>query len=215
MAAVMGVALALLPPAFVYKANVSKSPNPRLQIIADMDNQGRFKAQQENSLFSDRRAMRPAVAGTIARGDIEALGSDPHFHTGRVGSEWVTKLPGQIGVDEEFMLRGQERFGIYCAVCHGDDGSGEGIVAKRLRDNSLLATGWAPPSSLHDAAIRERTVGHLFNTITNGIRTMPAHGEQISPRDRWAIVAYIQALQRSQNASIQDVPKDKRATWQH
>jgi mono/diheme cytochrome c family protein len=123
----------------------------------------------------------------------------------------VNALPPQIELDEQFMLRGQERFNVYCAACHGFDGGGDGIVAKRAREKPHIATGWAPPSSLHDPAIRGLPLGHVFNTITNGIRTMPAHGDQIQPRDRWAIVAYIRALQRSQHATLEDVPTDQRA----
>jgi mono/diheme cytochrome c family protein len=202
--------LALLPLAWVYKARTTKSPEPRLQVIADMDNQQRYKAQQPNRAFADGRAMRPTMEGVIARGDTWAVGTDPHFYEGRVAGEWATKLPPQIELDERFLLRGQERFNIYCAVCHGFDGSGQGAVAMRLREKPQMATGWAPPSSLHDPTTRQRPLGHVFHTITNGIRTMPAHGDQIPPRDRWAIVAYVRALQRSQNATIEDVPVERR-----
>jgi mono/diheme cytochrome c family protein len=210
LAAAILIALALLPPVWAYKANVSKSPQPRLQIIPDMDNQGRYKAQQANPIFADGRAMRPMVDGAIARGDEWALGSDPHFYEGRVADQWATTVPPRIEIDESFMLRGQERFNIYCAVCHGFDGGGNGIVAQRAREKSQISTGWAPPSSLHDPIMRQRPVGHVFNTITNGIRTMPAHGDQIPPYDRWAIVAYIRALQRSQHATLEDVPAAQR-----
>jgi mono/diheme cytochrome c family protein len=211
MAALILFCLALLPPVWVYKATVSKTTEPRIHLIPNMDNQERFKAQQAHPLFADGRAMRPATDGTIARGDEWALGTDPHYYEGRTGDDWATAFPPQLEISEPLMLRGQEQFGTYCAVCHGLDGGGNGIVAQRAREKTQISTGWVPPSSLHDATIRERTVGHLFNTITNGIRTMPAYSDQISPGDRWSIIAYIRALQRSQNATIEDVPADRRS----
>ncbi|MBN2446530.1 MAG: DUF3341 domain-containing protein [Phycisphaerae bacterium] len=211
MMALIVCCLALLPPVLVYKANVSKSSKPRYHLIQDMDNQGRFKSQQAHPLFADGRAMRPMVEGTVARGDEWTLGTDPHFYEGKVGDDWATTFPERIEVNEQLMLRGQERFGVYCAVCHGLDGGGNGIVAKRVRENSKASSGWAPPSSLYGDAVVERPVGHLYNTINVGIRTMPAYGDQIPPADRWAIVAYVRALQRSQNATIEDVPEDKRS----
>ncbi len=123
-----------------------------------------------------------------------------------MGGEWAREFPPQITLDLSTLHRGQERFNIYCAVCHGQDGSGNGIVAKRARENSAIATGWAPPSSLHDAPVRDAAVGYHFNSITRGVRTMPAHGDQIPVADRWAIVAYIKALQLSQHATIEDAP---------
>ena len=206
---VAGLALfaaVLIPPVWAYKTTVSKTPDPRIQIVVDMDNQERFEAQQANAAFADGRAMRPEIEGVIARGQTWKLGTDRHFYEGRTNGDWATTLPPQIEIDESLMLRGQQRYAIYCAACHGYDGSGNGSVAKRLRENTHMATGWAPPSTLHDTTMREAPVGHLFNTITNGIRTMPAHGDQIPPRDRWAIVAYVRALQRSQHATLGDVP---------
>ena len=112
---------------------------------------------------------------------------------------------------EPLFRRGQRRFNIYCAPCHGLDGSGNGIVAQRARDKTEIASGWVPPLSLHEQTVRDRPVGHLFNTITNGIRTMPPYGDQISPADRWAIIAYVRALQRSQQARLEDVPPELRS----
>jgi mono/diheme cytochrome c family protein len=108
------------------------------------------------------------------------------------------------------MKRGQERFGIYCTPCHGMAGAGDGIVnarAERLQEGT-----WIPPSDLSSDVVRGRPAGHLFNTITNGIRNMPAYGSQIPEDDRWAIVAYVRALQRSQHTSIGDVPPELRGT---
>jgi len=108
------------------------------------------------------------------------------------------------------MRRGRERYDIYCAPCHGLDGAGEGIVSVRALD--LQEGTWTPPTSYHTKLIRERPAGHLFNTITNGIRNMPAYGDLIEEEDRWAIVAYMRALQLSRNAGIEDVPEERRGT---
>ncbi len=108
-----------------------------------------------------------------------------------------------------FMTRGRERFKIYCAPCHGLAGEGDGITSERAlaREDS---PGWVKPLSLHSQGVREQPVGKIFNSITNGIRTMPAYASQIPPRDRWAIIVYVLALQRSQNALLDDLPPDER-----
>lgn len=116
---------------------------------------------------------------------------------------YVKRIPGVFTVSEEFLYRGQERFNIYCAPCHGEDGHGTGPVAQRaaaLRMTPNAIGGWADPVNLIEAKIGTRSDGHIFNTITNGIRNMPAYDKQISVADRWAIVGYVRALQRSQNA---------------
>ncbi len=136
----------------------------------------------------------------------EFLGA-PELTTGRVGESWVDAIP--VGVDGAFVRRGRERYDIYCSPCHGLAGFGDGMVAKRA--DELLEGTWTPPSSLHTDLIRGRPAGHIFNTISNGIRNMPAYGPQIPVEDRWAIVAYVRALQRSQNATVDDVPPDIRA----
>lgn len=200
------IALALLPPLFVAKARLATSSEPRIHIIRDMANQERFKAQQANPIFSDGRELRPQVPGTVARGDLR---DDPHFYQGLVSGEWATTYPPQIEQTAGFIRRGQQRFNIYCASCHGLGGAGDGIVAKRAAD--LGTPGWNPPTSLVGEAVRERPHGHVFNTITNGIRTMPPYGDQIPEQDRWAIVAYVRALQRSQNAALEDVPPEVRS----
>lgn len=202
--------LAVFPPILVYKLNVAMSPEPRIHIIPNMDNQPRYKAQMAGP-FNDQRAMRPPVPGTIARQDDWALGNDPHFYEGRVSGAWATTFPSQLEISVPFIRRGQERFEVNCAVCHGLDGAGNGIVNQRVRDKSQISSGWVPPTSLTDQTVRDRSVGHIFNSITNGIRTMPPYKDQISVADRWAIVAYVRALQRSQHADVADVPEDKRS----
>ncbi|MFI5143406.1 MAG: c-type cytochrome [Thermoanaerobaculales bacterium] len=198
-AAVILLALALVPFALIARSRATTSSQPRIQIIRDMARQPKFKTQAANPLFADGRAMRPAVAGTVARGELH---EDAAFWAGRDAGGWVTAFPLQVTA--ELMRRGQERYDIYCSPCHGLSGYGDGPVAKRA--DALQEGTWTPPSSYHTDLVRSRPAGHLFNTITNGIRNMPAYGAQIPVADRWAIVAYVRALELSQNATIADVP---------
>lgn len=195
--------LSFIPLALIARLREMKVPYPRVQIVPDMDKQPKFRAQRANPLFADGRADRPEVAGTVARGHAD---TDTHFYKGQVNGEWATTFP--MPVTMEMMHRGQERFGIYCTPCHGLAGAGDGVVnsrAERLQEGT-----WTPPSNLASDLVVNRPVGHLYNTITNGIRNMPAYGSQIPPADRWAIVAYVRALQRSQHASVDDVPSELR-----
>ena len=117
---------------------------------------------------------------------------------------WVKDFP--LPVTAELMKRGRQRFNVYCAPCHGLAGEGDGLVARRAAE--LQQGTWVPPTSLHSEAVRPQPVGQLFNTISNGVRKMPAYGSQISVPDRWAIVLYVRALQRTQNAKPADVPPE-------
>ena len=121
---------------------------------------------------------------------------------------WLNKNP--LAVDRELLQLGQKNFGIYCSVCHGMNGSGNGLVNRRAR--KIMASSWIPPSSLHQDTLTQDKYpdGKLFSTISNGVRKMPGYAGQIKPQDRWAIVAYVRALQQSQNASIDSVPEDQR-----
>jgi mono/diheme cytochrome c family protein len=199
--AVCGV-LSFLPIALIARERATRVDRPRMQIVPDMDQQPKFKAQSGNAIFADGRADRPPVEGAVAQG--EARG-DEHLFRGIIDGEWAETFP--LTLTPEVLRRGQERYGIYCAPCHGLAGYGDGIVnarAERLQEGT-----WSPPSSFHDASVLGRPVGHLFNTITNGIRSMPAYGPQIPQRDRWAIVAYVRALQRSQATRVEDVPSEQ------
>ena len=198
------VVLSWVPIVLIMRARVTTSTQPRIHIVPDMDNQPKYKPQSRNPLFADRRAMRPPIAGTVARGTLAA---NPAVATGRVGEDWIAVSP--LALTPEVMQRGRERFDVFCSPCHGLTGSGEGMVAKRA--DELQEGTWTPPTSFHTELIRGRPDGQLFNTITNGIRNMPAYGPQIPVEDRWAIVAYLRALQRSQNATVDDVPADIRA----
>lgn len=195
--------LALLPAALIFFARSTNSPVPRISIIPDMDTQQKFKTQTYNNLFADHRASRLPVAGTVAYGETLL---DSHFYRGIVNGDWAVSMP--MPVTEPMMQRGQQRFAIYCAPCHGLDGSGNGPVA--VRAEQLAEGTWVPPLNFNNAAVVARPVGHLFNTVTNGIRNMPAYGAQIPPDDRWAIVAYVKALQRSQHGTLRDVTPEER-----
>lgn len=198
------IVLSWVPLAVILRARNTMSSKPRIHIIQDMDNQQKFKTQARNRLFADRRAMRRPVTGTVARGE---LNGDDAYYRGTVGEDWIETLP--IPVTMRLMERGRERFDVFCAPCHGLAGAGDGMVAKRAEE--LQEGTWTPPASFHSELVRGRTDGHLFNTITNGIRNMPAYAPQIPVEDRWAIVAYVRALQRSQGAPLEDVPADLQA----
>jgi mono/diheme cytochrome c family protein len=199
------VVLSWIPLALALRARTVKATEPRIHIIQDMDNQPKVKAQSRNMLFADRRGMRPPVAGAVATGT--GVG-EPDMMLGRTGDGgWVEAIP--VEVTMAFLERGRQRYDIYCSPCHGLAGYGDGMVAKRA--DQLQEGTWTPPTSFHTDLVRQRPSGHLYNTITNGIRNMPAYGPQIPVNDRWAIVAYVRALQRSQNATIDDVPADLQA----
>lgn len=198
---IIALIAAAIPVALISKARVTTSKLPRIHLVQNMDNQPRMKAQQYSVLFADRRAMRPAVAGTVARGELDMTDA---FRTGTEGDQWVKDYP--VPVTDLLIQRGQEKFEISCAPCHGYAGYGDGMVNKRAEQ--LQEPAWIQPSTFHNDEIRNRDNGHIFNTITNGIRTMPAYRDKLTPKDRWAVVAYVRALQRSQNATLKDVPQD-------
>jgi mono/diheme cytochrome c family protein len=185
------------------RARVSRSELPRVQLAQDMGVQPKFREQQTNELFLDGRADRPRVVGTVARGGLE---EDDHFYRGytlqpggpggKPQAKFFDDFPQQVKVDDALLRRGRDRFTIYCTACHGDDGSGRGPVAVRAEEIQMPINA----ANFHTDAVRDRPNGHIFNTITNGIRNMPAYSAQIAVEDRWAIVAYVRALQLSQNA---------------
>jgi len=199
------VALSWIPIALALRARTTKSTEPRYHFVQDMDNQPKVKTQSRLMLFADQRGMRPPIPGTVARGSVI---DDPAREQGKTESgEWIEAIPMELS--PPLLERGRQRFDIYCSPCHGLAGYGDGMVAKRA--DQLQEGTWTPPTSLHTDLVRTRPDGHLFNTISHGIRNMPSYGSQISVDDRWAIVAYVRALQRSQNATIDDVPADLQA----
>ena len=162
----------------------------------DMHDQPKFKPYRANSFFTDDRSARPLVADTVPRGGLQ---EDAHFYTGKAGEKFVETFP--FPVTKEVILRGQERFTIYCTPCHGRMGDGEGMVVQR---------GFRRPSSFHIDRLREAPAGYFFNVITNGFGAMYDFADRIPPRDRWAIISYIRTLQLSQHATLEDVPEKER-----
>ncbi len=204
---IVAVVATFLPLAIVADARWSKSREPKVHLVFDMDHQPKLKAQAASHFFADGHGFRPPVEGTVAAGELRA---DDHFERGVVNGAWATELPAQIQLTDATMQRGQERFGIYCSPCHGHAGAGDGMVARRAAE---LGEGtWVPPTSMHAANVREQAAGQLFNTITHGVRNMPGYSAQIPVADRWAIVLYVEALQRSQYAQLTDVPADVQST---
>ena len=200
-------ALTLIPMGLIFRSTQSRKEQPRVQIVYDMDQQAYYKTQSTNPFFADDRSMRPHPEGTVARGDLQA---DDAYYRGTAGADTVFVEEFPVEVTRELVLRGRERYAIHCAPCHGPSGNGDGLVHRRAQD---LAEGtWTPPTDLASATVVARPIGHIYDTITNGIRNMPAYGPQIDPADRWAIAAWVRALQLSRNATIEDVPADVRAT---
>ena len=158
----------------------------------DMHNQPKYRALRATTFFADGASARPQVEGTIARGTLQ---TDEAFFTGKVGNATVRELP--FAVDDAVLTRGQERFNIYCTPCHDATGSGRGMVVQR---------GYKQPPSFHDERLRNADAGYFFDVMTNGFGAMPDYRMQLSPRDRWAVVAYIRALQLSQHAATTDIP---------
>ena len=225
----------LVPLVIIAKMRVVPSNVPRIELIHDMDFQPKLKTQRFSRMFSDGRGMRLPIVGTIARGDLELdtalyAGLDPE-KADRVDRSlllpnaknpdgtsakldivpWVTEIP--IPVDEDLMARGQERYDIYCAVCHGQTGKGDGLVTQRalsLQAAKPSVGSWVIPVSLYSDPVRKQSVGQLFNTITHGVRKMPSYGPQIPVEDRWAIVLYLRALQESGSGKIKDAPQEIR-----
>jgi hypothetical protein len=162
----------------------------------DMHDQPKFKTYEKNPFFADGRSARPLVAGTVARGNLQ---DDAHLYQGRENGEPAKKFP--FPITEQVLLRGQERFNIYCSPCHSSLGDGQGMIVQR---------GLKQPPSFHIERLREAPVGYFFTVISNGFGVMYDYSDRIPPEDRWAIIAYIRALQLSQHATLEDVPAEER-----
>jgi mono/diheme cytochrome c family protein len=202
--------VAAVPFALAAKARNSKSDKPRIHLVGDMDWQPKYKAQRENPIFDDGRATRDAVAETVAVGELR---DDDHFYRGKINAAFARTFPPEVSFDEATMARGRERFGIYCTPCHGFGGKGDGMINRRvesLKDRQSYQGAWVPPTDLTQESVRMQPVGQIFDTITHGIRTMPSYGAQIVPQDRWAIILYLRALERSRTASPADVDPAER-----
>lgn len=150
-----------------------------------MANQPSYKPYDASAFFEDGMSARPMIEGTVSRGSI---GQDPFLTTGKAGGVALDAFPFEV--TPEVMQRGRERYDAYCSMCHGRDGYGRGMVVQR---------GFNPPPSFHDPKISSKPVGHYVDVITNGFGAMPPHGSIVRVNDRWAIAAYLRALQLSQN----------------
>ncbi len=178
----------------------TESSRPPIHLNPNMDRQEKFIGQQENTLFENRMAMRPPVPGTVARGFLR---DDSRFFYGReANGDFVATLP--VPVTPELLARGKERYDIFCTVCHGAAGDGRGIL---MVGNGGSGYGYTPATDYHVDYLRDIEDGYIYDVIANGIRNMPGYAQQIPVADRWAITAYVRALQRSQNATSTDVPQ--------
>lgn len=177
-------------------AGCGSKRTPPIQVFPDMKQQPKYLPQSESTFFGDERELRRPVPGTVARGFLK---DDDAFYTGKQGDAYV-KNP--LPIDRATLTRGQERFNIYCAPCHDQTGSGQGIVAQRA---AWIAV------NLQDSRIMKMPDGQIFDTISHGKRTMPAYRFQIDERDRWAIVAYVRALERAASGTVNDVPPELRS----
>lgn len=175
------------------------SRRPPIEIFPDMDRQPKLRPQTRNNLFPDQLSSQLPVPGTIARGTPY---EDLPANTGRITgtTNFVETIP--VAVTEQLITRGRQRYQINCSPCHSAMGDGNGIT-KRL--------GMAVVGNLHDKRIVELPDGEIFNTVSNGKNLMGAYGANISINDRWAIVAYVRALQRSRLADVNDVPEAQRS----
>lgn len=201
------VAATTVPFALAAYARETKSPHTRIHIVPDMDSQQKFKSQRENTFFADKRSDRPQVEGTVAIGELR---DDQHLFAGKSEGVFAKTFPAGFSVNETSMARGKERFGIYCTPCHGQTGEGDGMVAARA--TTLSEGTWVPPSNLAERRLHSQPVGELFNTISNGVRNMPGYARQIPAEDRWAIILYVRALQKSRAATLADLTDQERAS---
>ena len=161
----------------------------------DMHDQPRFKPLAKSDFFADLRSERQPVEGTVARGDLH---EDAYFYTGKMGSNPGDYMP--FAITQADLERGRERFNIYCAPCHSRTGDGNGMIPQR---------GFRHPPSYHEDRLRKAPLGYFFQVMTEGFGAMPEYASQSPPRDRWCIVAYIRALQLSQNATTADAGGQK------
>jgi len=179
---------------FVLSAAACQRTGPSFQ---KMGHQPRYDPLEPSDFFPDGMSARPRIPGTVARGE---LSDNPFMDSGKINGADGDGFP--MPVTAQVLNRGEERFNIYCSVCHGRVGDGNGMIPSR---------GYRRPPSFHTEALRNAKTGHFFDVMTNGFGAMPPYAVQVRVADRWAIIAYIRALQLSQNATINDVPADQRA----
>ena len=162
-----------------------------------MYDQPRYEAFEQSDFFADGMSARPPIEGTIARGQLRL---DKHLYEGKINGELATTAP--IAITREVIARGQDRFDIFCSPCHDRTGSGNGMIVKR---------GLKQPPSYHEERLREAPIGYFYDVMTNGFGSMYSYASRIPVDDRWAIAAYVRALQFSQRAEYDQLPdQDKR-----
>jgi mono/diheme cytochrome c family protein len=167
----------------------------------DMHDQPKVRPLRESEIFADRRSARPLVPGTVARGTLR---EDTVLYTGKAGKDFVTEIP--VKVSAVLLERGQTQYQVFCSPCHGRTGRGDGMIVQR---------GFRKPSSYHVDRLRQIPIGYFYDVVTNGFGAMSDYAAQVTPEDRWAIAAYVRALQLSQYAPAADVPADKHAELEH
>jgi mono/diheme cytochrome c family protein len=167
----------------------------------DMHVQPKQNPLSPSDFYPDKRSARPIIEGTVARGQLH---EDTYFYTGKIGDNPGDVMP--FPVTKEVLERGRERFNIYCAPCHSRVGDGNGFVPSRGFTRM--------PPSYHIPRLQKAPLGYFFDVMTNGFGIMPDYASQITPEDRWKIVAYIRALQLSQNATMNDVPQGQKVPSQ-
>ena len=182
------------------------STRPPIEVFPDMDHQAKYKPQAESRFFADGRADRPIPAGTVPFGrdsqkaDADFLRADDAHYAGKnADGSFVPGFP--VEVTREFVLRGQNRYQVYCAPCHGALGDGNGIT----KFYGMVAT-----PTYHDDRLRAMPVGEIYHIVSVGKNTMFGYADKLSPDDRWAVVAYVRALQRAHHATLDDVPPEQR-----
>ena len=173
---------------------------PPIEIFDDMDRQPKVKAQSASTFFADGRADRPTPANTVARGHLDA--DDAFFRGKNADGTFIPSFPASLAVDETLLRRGQNRYMIYCAPCHGALGDGNGITK---------SYGMGATATLLDERLRTMASGEILNTIVNGKNTMRSYSDKLDAQDRWAVVAYVRALQRASHASTADVPESAKS----
>lgn len=171
----------------------TNSEKPPVHLNWNMDNQAYHRGQTPSEFFADGRAMRPPVANTIAIGELR---DNEALHTGALNGEYLNELPEGLELNAELLERGQQRYDIYCAPCHGLSGTGQGAVPARAAAGGAT---WIVPT-FHDEQRQGYSVGRIFDVATNGYSTMQGYRNQVSAEDRWAIAAWVKALQQTQNA---------------
>ena len=158
----------------------------------DMHNQPKFYPQRGTTFYADGRSVRPQVENTVGRSQ---LGEDSYFQTGMINGVEGTTMP--FPVTMQVLAKGEERYNVYCTPCHSRVGNGAGMIVQR---------GYSKAGNFHTVRLNSAPLGHFFNVISNGYGSMPDYSAQLTPSDRWAVTAYIRALQLSQNAQQTDVP---------